>query len=106
MGHLENKHFTQSTAKLQGYKPSHMCQQQPRPASTILKITRNHSLGPKEFTHKYAEWLVRSLMCQSDEGLHESPVRCHVIVHLGLNISSFAHNCGCAVNGSNTMAAI
>ena len=30
----------------------------------------------------------------------------HAIVHLGLNVSSFAHNCVCAVDGVNAMAAI
>ena len=30
----------------------------------------------------------------------------HAIVHLGLNISSSAHNCGCVVDGGNAMAAI
>ena len=30
----------------------------------------------------------------------------HAIVHLGLNVKSSAHNCGCVVNGGNTMAAI
>ena len=30
----------------------------------------------------------------------------HAIVHLGLNVSSSAHNCGCVVDGGNTMAAI
>ena len=30
----------------------------------------------------------------------------HAIVHLGLNLSSSAHNCGCVVNGGNAMAAI
>ena len=30
----------------------------------------------------------------------------HVIVHLGLNVSSSAHNCGCVVDGGNAMAAI
>ena len=34
-----------------------------------------------------------------------SRVRDHV-VHLGLNVSSSAHNCGYVVNGSNAMAAI
>ena len=38
--------------------------------------------------------------------LYESRVRDHVIVHLGLNVSSSAHNCGCVVDGGNTMAAI
>ena len=38
--------------------------------------------------------------------LYDSRVRDHVIVHLGLNVSSSAHNCGCVVNGGNTMAAI
>ena len=28
------------------------------------------------------------------------------IVRLGLNVSSSAHNCGCVVDGGNTMAAI
>ena len=32
--------------------------------------------------------------------------RDHVIVHLGLNVSSSAHNYGCVVDGSNAMAAI
>ena len=30
----------------------------------------------------------------------------HAIVHLGLIVSSSAHNCGCVVDGGNTMAAI
>ena len=30
----------------------------------------------------------------------------HAVVHLGLNISSSAHNCGCVVDGGNAMAAI
>ena len=29
-----------------------------------------------------------------------------LIMHLGLNVSSSAHNCGCVVNGGNTIAAI
>ena len=33
--------------------------------------------------------------------LYDSRVRDHVIVHLGLNISSSAHNCGCVVDGGN-----
>ena len=39
-------------------------------------------------------------------GLYESRVRDHVAVHLGLNVSSFAHNCGCVVDGGNVMAAM
>ena len=35
-----------------------------------------------------------------------SQVSDHAIVHLGLNLSSSAHNCGCVVDGGNTMAAI
>ena len=38
--------------------------------------------------------------------LYDSRIRDHVTVHLGLNVSSFAHNCGCMVDGGNTMAAI
>ena len=38
--------------------------------------------------------------------LYDSQVRDHVIVHSGLNVSSFAHNCGCMVDGDNAMAAI
>ena len=30
----------------------------------------------------------------------------HAIVHLGLNVSSSTHNCGCVVDGGNAMAAI
>ena len=29
----------------------------------------------------------------------------HAIVHLGLNVKSSTHNCGCVVDGSNSMAA-
>ena len=29
-----------------------------------------------------------------------------MLLHLGLNVSSSAHNCGCVVNGGNAMAAI
>ena len=29
-----------------------------------------------------------------------------IIMHLGLNVNSSAHNCGCMVNGGNAMAAI
>ena len=36
-------------------------------------------------------------------GLRDSD---HAIVHLGLNVSSSAHNCGCVVDGGNAMAAI
>ena len=46
-------------------------------------------------------------MCQSDKGQAlRLRVRDHVIVHLGLNVSSSAHNCGCVVDGGNAMAAI
>ena len=38
--------------------------------------------------------------------LYDSRVRDHVIVHLRLNVSSSTHNCGCMVDGGNTMAAI
>ena len=30
----------------------------------------------------------------------------HAIVHLGLNVSSSAHNCGCVFDGGNAMATI
>ena len=39
--------------------------------------------------------------------LYDSWVRDNdVIVHLGLNVSSSAHNCACVVNGGNAMAAM
>ena len=38
--------------------------------------------------------------------LYDSRVRDQVIVHLGLNVSSSAHNCGCMVNDGIAMAAI
>ena len=38
--------------------------------------------------------------------LYVSRVKDHVIVHLDLNVSSSAHNCGCVVDGVNVMAAI
>ena len=37
---------------------------------------------------------------------YDSQVSYHAIVHLGLNVSSSAHNCGCLVDGSKAMAAI
>ena len=33
--------------------------------------------------------------------LYESRARDHVIVHLGLNVNSSAHNCGCVIDGGN-----
>ena len=39
-------------------------------------------------------------LCESQGRLCESRVRDHA-VHLGLNISSFAHNCGCTVDGGS-----
>ena len=49
-------------------------------------------------------------MYQSDEGrFYESRIRYKVIVHLGLNVSSSAHNYGYIhnmVNGGNVMTAI
>ena len=33
-------------------------------------------------------------------------VRDNVIVHLGLDVSSFSYNCVCVVDGSNAMAAV
>ena len=38
--------------------------------------------------------------------LYGSWVNDHAIVHLGLNVSSSAHNCGCVVDGGDTMATI
>ena len=38
--------------------------------------------------------------------LYDSRVRDHVIVHLGITVGSYAHNCGCVVDGGNAMAAI
>ena len=38
--------------------------------------------------------------------LYDSRVRYHVVVHLGLNVSSSAHNCGCTVDDGNARAAI
>ena len=36
--------------------------------------------------------------------LYGSRVSDHAIVHLGLNVSSSTHNCGCVVDGGNAMA--
>ena len=38
--------------------------------------------------------------------LYDSRVRDHVVVHLGLNVNSSTHNCGCMVDGGDTMVAI
>ena len=38
--------------------------------------------------------------------LYDSQARDHVIVRLGLNVSSSAHDCGCVVDDGGTMAAI
>ena len=41
-------------------------------------------------------------MCQRDKRqTYDSRARDHVIVHLGLNVSRSAHNCGCVVDGGN-----
>ena len=38
--------------------------------------------------------------------LYDSRVSDHATVLLGLNVSSYAHNCGCVVEGSGAVAAI
>ena len=38
--------------------------------------------------------------------LYGSRVRDHLVVYLGLNVSSSAHNCGYVVDGGNAVAAI
>ena len=47
-------------------------------------------------------------MCQSDKGNFFMTPSCrseimysHVTMHLGLNVSNSARNCGCVVNGGN-----
>ena len=46
-------------------------------------------------------------MYQRDKGqAYGSQDSDHAIVHLGLNVSSSANNCGCVVDGGNSMAAI
>ena len=37
---------------------------------------------------------------------YDSWVRYHVVVHLGLSVSSFTHNCGCVVDGGGAMVSI
>ena len=43
---------------------------------------------------------------QTKGRLHGSWVTDHAIVHLGLNVSSSTHNCGCMVDCSNAVTAI
>ena len=38
--------------------------------------------------------------------LYDSRVSDHATVYLGLNVSSYAHNCGCVVEGGGAVAAI
>ena len=38
--------------------------------------------------------------------LYDSRVRDNVIVHLDLDVSGSAYNCGCVVDGGNTITAI
>ena len=38
--------------------------------------------------------------------LYDSRSRDHVVVHLGLNVSTSAHNCGCVVDGGSATAAM
>ena len=46
-------------------------------------------------------------MCRVTKGrLYDSQARDHIIMYLGLNVSSSTHNCGCVVDGGNAMAAI
>ena len=49
--------------------------------------------------------LVHSCARVTKNRLYKSQVRVHV-AHLGLNVNSSAHNCGCVVDGGNAMAAI
>ena len=38
--------------------------------------------------------------------VYDSQVRGHVVVHLGLNVSSSTHRCGCVIDGGSAMAEI
>ena len=38
--------------------------------------------------------------------LHDFSVRDHDTVHIDLNVSTSAHNCGCMVDGGSAIAAI
>ena len=53
----------------------------------------------------YFAWL-RNILRVTKSWLYESRFSDHVIVHLGLDVSSSVHNCGCVVDGGNAMAAI
>ena len=51
------------------------------------------------YMHNNNNYVTKDKLC----GFRDSD---HAIVHLGLNVSSSAHNRVCVVNGGNVMAAI
>ena len=76
---------------------------------TVQYVCQNGKLGHSwngKLGHSWIGKLGDSCVRGTKGKLYDSQVRDHVIVHSGLNVSSFAHNCGCVVNGSDAMAAI
>ena len=54
----------------------------------------------------WVSYLVHSRVRVTESRLYDSLVRDHAIVHLGLDVSSSARNCGCVFNVGSTMAAV
>ena len=68
---------------------------------TIIVQRRNFSYKKKKFSRNGK--LGHSCARVMKSRLYESRVRDHVMVRLGLNVGSSAHNCGCVVDGGNAM---
>ena len=67
------------------------------------QIERNGKFGQNG---KFGHYILYVYTKETMGKLYDSRVRDHVIVHLSLNVSSSAYNCGCVVDGGNAMATI
>ena len=79
--------------------PGHQLHSRSSPGERNGKFSQNGKFGQNG---KLGHSCTNVTKCK----LYDSRVSDHAIVYLGLNVSSSAHNCGCMVDGGNTMTAI
>ena len=87
--------FYRTNTKSQGLVPAHFAL-----IIIVVHVYSKTSISINKYMHGK---LGHSCTNVINGKLYGSEVGDHAIVHLGLNVSSSAHNCGCVVNGSKAM---
>ena len=90
MGNTKNKLYDSDSG------PSQQLHSRSSPGERNGKFSQNGKFGKLGHSCTYV----------TKGKLYDSQDSDHAIVHLGLNVRSSAHNCGCVVDGGNAMAAI